>query len=83
MRCRGCPACAQGAWPAASLASTPITGPDKFTRRYQAELTDPERAAALAHLRELAHRKKVLTLLTTTKDIDTSEAATLAKLVLS
>jgi hypothetical protein len=29
----------------------------------------PERAAALAHLRGLAHRKKMLTLLTATKDI--------------
>ena len=56
---------------------------DEFTRRYQAELSDPERAAALAHLRELAHRKKMLTLLTATKDIDISEAAVLAKLVLS
>jgi hypothetical protein len=25
---------------------------DEFTRTYQVELTDPERAAALAHLRE-------------------------------
>jgi uncharacterized protein YeaO (DUF488 family) len=56
---------------------------DEFTRRYQAELTDPERAAALAHLRELTHRKKRHTLLTATKDIDISEADVLAKLVLS
>jgi uncharacterized protein YeaO (DUF488 family) len=35
------------------------------------------------HLRELPHRKKMLTLLTATKDIDISEAAVLAKLVLS
>ena len=37
----------------------------------------------MAHLRELAPRKKMLTLLTATKDIDVSEAAVLAKLVLS
>ena len=36
----------------------------------------------MAHLRELAPRKKMLTLLTATKDID-SEAAVLAKVVLS
>jgi uncharacterized protein YeaO (DUF488 family) len=54
---------------------------DEFTRRYEAELTDPERAAALAHLRELAHRQ-MLTLLTATKDVDISEAAVLAELVI-
>ena len=37
----------------------------------------------LAHLRELAHRKTMLTLLTATKDIGISEAAVLAELVLS
>ena len=37
----------------------------------------------LAHLRELAHRKSMLTLLTATKDTDISEAAVLAELVLS
>ena len=35
------------------------------------------------HLRELPHRKTMLTLLTATKDIDISEAAVLAKLLLS
>ena len=40
------------------------------------------RAAAVAHLRGLAQRKKVLTLVTATKDIDISEIAVLAKLVL-
>jgi uncharacterized protein YeaO (DUF488 family) len=54
---------------------------DEFTRRYEAELTDPERAAALTHLRELA-RQQMLTLLTATKDVDISEAAVLAKLVI-
>jgi hypothetical protein len=38
----------------------------------------------MGHLRELASRKKMLTLLTATKDIDISEAAVPApKLVLS
>jgi hypothetical protein len=37
----------------------------------------------MAHLRELAPPKKMLTLLAATKDIDISEAAVLAKLVLS
>ena len=55
---------------------------DEFTRRYEDELIDPERAAELTHLRELARQKKMLTLLTATKDIDISEAAVLAKLVL-
>ena len=36
----------------------------------------------MAHLRGLAQRKKVLTLVTATKDIDISEIAVLAKLVL-
>ena len=54
---------------------------DEFTRRYEAELTDPERTAALAHLRELA-LERMLTLLTATKDVDISEAAVLAKLVI-
>jgi uncharacterized protein YeaO (DUF488 family) len=53
---------------------------DEFTRRYRAELTDPERAAALAHLRELAGNE-MLTLLTATKNIDISEAAVLAELI--
>ena len=53
---------------------------DEFTRRYEAELTDPERTAALAHLRELA-LERMLTLLTATKDVDISEAAVLARLL--
>jgi uncharacterized protein YeaO (DUF488 family) len=56
---------------------------DESTRRYQVELTDPERAAALAHLREFAHGKKMLTLLTATKGIDINVADVLARLVLS
>ena len=52
----------------------------EFARRYRAELDDPERAAALAHLRELADQGR-LTLLTATKRSDISEAAVLADLL--
>jgi uncharacterized protein YeaO (DUF488 family) len=53
---------------------------EEFTRRYCAELKDPERAEALQHLRELAtgHR---LTLLTATKNPDISQAAVLRDLL--
>jgi uncharacterized protein YeaO (DUF488 family) len=57
--------------------------PDRFTEfrhRYQAELTDPERAGALDHLRDEA-RSGPLTLLTATKDLDHSEAAVLVHLL--
>ncbi|MGI5418871.1 DUF488 domain-containing protein [Actinomadura luteofluorescens] len=50
---------------------------EEFTRRYDAELAEPERAAALDHLRELAGQGTV-TLLTATKDVDRSQAAVLA-----
>ncbi|GAA2266771.1 DUF488 family protein [Actinomadura luteofluorescens] len=50
---------------------------EEFTRRYDAELGEPERAAALDHLRELAGQGTV-TLLTATKDVDRSQAAVLA-----
>ncbi|MEU5995177.1 DUF488 family protein [Spirillospora sp. NPDC047418] len=50
---------------------------DEFTDRYDAELRDPGRAAALGRLRELAG-DGTLTLLTATKDIDHSQAAVLA-----
>ncbi|MET0473599.1 MAG: DUF488 family protein [Mycobacterium sp.] len=53
---------------------------DEFSRRYTDELRDPEPAAALAHLKELA-AKRPLTLLTATKNPDLSEAAVLARLV--
>jgi uncharacterized protein YeaO (DUF488 family) len=52
----------------------------EFARRYRAELGEPERAAALAHLRELAGNGR-LTLLTATKRSDISEAAVLAGLL--
>lgn len=53
---------------------------DEFTRRYTDELGDPEPAAALAHLQDLA-AQQTLTLLTATKDPDISEAAVLADLL--
>ncbi len=53
---------------------------DEFARRYRDELTEPDRAAALTHLRELADQS-MLTLLTGTKNTDLSEAAVLADLV--
>jgi uncharacterized protein YeaO (DUF488 family) len=52
----------------------------EFARRYRAELGDPERAAAFAHLRELAGQGR-LTLLTATKRSDISQAAVLADLL--
>ena len=55
---------------------------DEFRRRYQAELADPERQAALDHLRELA-RSSPLTLVTATRDIDHSQAAVLVELLRS
>lgn len=50
---------------------------DEFTRRYEAELAEPGRAAALGRLRELAGQG-TLTLLTATRDVDHSQAAVLA-----
>ncbi|MEO6821325.1 MAG: DUF488 family protein [Candidatus Nanopelagicales bacterium] len=52
----------------------------EFTDRYQVELRDPERAAALAHLKSIAAAGDV-TLLTATKASDISEAAVLADLI--
>ncbi|XRQ06691.1 DUF488 domain-containing protein [Actinomadura welshii] len=50
---------------------------EEFTRRYEAELDEPERAAALDRLRESAGGGTV-TLLTATKDVEHSQAAVLA-----
>jgi uncharacterized protein YeaO (DUF488 family) len=55
---------------------------EDFGRRYQAELQDPQRAAALAHLRELA-KDRQLTLLTATRQLEISQAAVLARLLRS
>jgi uncharacterized protein YeaO (DUF488 family) len=49
----------------------------EFSRRYRQELKEPQHAAALGHLRDLATRER-LTLLTATKEPDISEAAVLA-----
>ena len=53
----------------------------EFARRYRAELEQPERAAALRHLHDLASSRS-LTLLTAVRDTDISEAAVLADLLL-
>ena len=54
---------------------------NEFARRYRAELEQPERAAALRHLHDLAGSRS-LTLLTAVRDTDISEAAVLADLLL-
>lgn len=51
---------------------------EEFRRRYLAELAEPERQAAMHHLRELA-RSGPLTLVTATRDVDHSQAAVLAE----
>ena len=51
---------------------------EEFTHRYKLELTDPARAEAVAHLRQLA-REGTLTLLTASKAVHISEAAVLAE----
>ncbi len=53
---------------------------EEFTRRYQAELAEPEPADALARLTALASNG-TLTLLTATREPETSEAAVLADLL--
>jgi uncharacterized protein YeaO (DUF488 family) len=53
---------------------------DEFRRRYLAELEEPDAAAALAHLRQLAAAGR-LTLLTATKDLTISHAAVLTELL--
>jgi uncharacterized protein YeaO (DUF488 family) len=53
---------------------------EEFALRYRDELSESTRAAALAHLRDLA-KKRTLTLLTATKSSDLSEAAVLADLI--
>ncbi len=53
---------------------------EEFTTRYKEELKEPERAAALQHLRELLGKGPV-TLLTATKQPEISEATVLARLL--
>jgi len=52
----------------------------EFSRRYRAELEDPDRAAALQHLRALA-QSHVLTLVTASKAVEISQAAVLADVI--
>ncbi len=69
--------------PSAALRTWYSHDPDRFAefgRRYRAELDDPGHADALQHLRELA-QQRTLTLLTATRNADTSEAAVLAELL--
>jgi uncharacterized protein YeaO (DUF488 family) len=54
----------------------------EFKRRYETELTEPDRAEALRHLRDEAQTGPV-TLLTATKDLEHSEAEVLVQLVRS
>lgn len=49
----------------------------EFSRRYRGELEEPERAAAVQHLRTLA-QSRTLTLVTATKAIEISQATVLA-----
>jgi uncharacterized protein YeaO (DUF488 family) len=69
--------------PSAELRTWYGHDPDRFedfSRRYRAEMEDPQRAEALAHLRTLANGPQ-LTLLTATREPDISEAAVLADLL--
>ncbi|MFB7108652.1 DUF488 domain-containing protein [Streptomyces sp. NPDC056190] len=54
----------------------------EFKRRYENELTEPDRAEALGHLRDEA-RTGPVTLLTATKDLEHSEAEVLVELIRS
>ncbi|MEU7555280.1 DUF488 family protein [Streptomyces sp. NPDC044571] len=53
---------------------------EEFRRRYEAELAEPEAAAELSRLRELASKGPV-TLLTAVRDPGSSHAAILAELL--
>ncbi|HEX2892496.1 MAG TPA: DUF488 family protein [Marmoricola sp.] len=53
---------------------------EEFRTRYHAELEQPDAAAALDHLRDLARRGD-LTLLTATREVQISQAAVLADLL--
>lgn len=53
---------------------------EEFSRRYRVELTEPPRAEALRHLKELAGEQR-LTLLTATTKPEISQAAVLADLL--
>lgn len=71
--------------PSAGLRTWYAHDPERFAEfalRYRAELNDPQRAAALTHLRELA-LDRPLTLLTATRNVQLSQAAVLAELIRS
>jgi len=53
---------------------------DEFAKRYRAELSEGDQAEALAHLRDLAHNGR-LTLLTSSKRSDISDATVLAEIL--
>ncbi|HEY5356954.1 MAG TPA: DUF488 family protein [Streptosporangiaceae bacterium] len=53
---------------------------EEFTRRYHADLREPERSGALDHLRDLA-KDRTLTLLTATRQPEISEAEVLAQML--
>jgi uncharacterized protein YeaO (DUF488 family) len=55
---------------------------NEFRSRYRKELEDPERAAALRHLRDMTSRDR-LTVLTATKNVQISQAAVLVELLRS
>lgn len=54
---------------------------EEFETRYLEELEEPERAASVEHLRIIASRGR-LTLLTATRNVEASQAAVLAELLL-
>ena len=53
----------------------------EFTRRYEGELRDPQHAAALERLRTHLMLGR-LTLVTATRDVETSHAAVIARLLM-
>jgi uncharacterized protein YeaO (DUF488 family) len=53
---------------------------EEFARRYEAELTEPEAAELLDHVRELM-RKGPVTLLTSAKSLERSHTAVLVRLL--
>jgi uncharacterized protein YeaO (DUF488 family) len=53
---------------------------DEFQTRYRKELEEPERAAALRHLRAMTLHDR-LTVLTATKDVQISQATVLVELL--
>ncbi|NUR39296.1 MAG: DUF488 family protein [Streptomyces sp.] len=75
-------------WPKAMTPSTELRrwyhagegSYEEFARRYEAELTAPEAAELLAHVRELADEGPV-TLLTSAKTPEESHAAVLVRLL--